>query len=86
MRQHAFRLEPQVGQGMAKEDVQVEQHGVVGMVLGEGNGQVDGDRRHARAAARRIDRGHVAARRAQLIGRCFGGQTRVGLRLTFGGD
>ncbi len=56
------------------------------MMFRQGNGQVDGQRGDARAAARRVHRGHIAACCTRFFGRSFSSQASVGLRLTFGGD
>ena len=54
---------------MAKEHVEIEQDGVVGVLLRQRDRHVDGERGHPGATARRVDRGHVAAQRQQLFGR-----------------
>ena len=71
---------------MPEEHVQVEQHGVVGMALGQGDRQVDRQRGHARATAGRIHGGDETAQRARFVGRCFGGQAGVRLGLALGDD
>ena len=60
LRQDATWLEPQIGHGMSEKNVEVQQDGVVGVLLSKRDRQVERDRRYSGAAPRRIHGGDIA--------------------------